>query len=106
MFIYEIVADDPLTLLGQQPIAGGSRGIAVLGDVAYVSGGSGINVVDISDPENPFIVGTVGVGTHVGARIEGNALVVTRPIGNDFILDVYSIAADPLNPTLLGSRVC
>ncbi len=101
LFIYEMLPEDPLTLVGQRPIAG-VRGVGARNNVSYACGTNGISVIDYSDPANPSTVRTVGSGAHIGCEVNGNVLVAIRQSGA-FILDVYSIQADPLNPVLLGS---
>lgn len=102
MAIYQVPDDSPLTLAGHVPINGGVRGISARDNIAYASSPNGIQVIDYSDPENPFVVGTIP-GSHYGARIQDNVLLALRPSGSSFILDVYALQNTPLAPPLIGS---
>ncbi|MEZ5504340.1 MAG: transglutaminase domain-containing protein, partial [Halioglobus sp.] len=92
----------PLTLVGQLPIAGGATGVAVRDDLAYVCGGTGINVVDISDPTTPSLVRTVGAASR-GCVLQDDLLLVYNGLTPAFTLQVYSIQDDPQTPVLLGT---
>jgi hypothetical protein len=46
-------------ILGSVDTPGYARGVTVVGSTAYVADGSGLQVIDISNPENPQIIGAV-----------------------------------------------
>ena len=74
--------------------------VVVVGDNAYVSvGGSDLYVVDISNPGDPQIEGSVGVA-GAGALAYQSPYVYVAHNGFD-IVDV----SDPTNPQLAGSHV-
>ena len=101
-----------LSLLGQVADTGTPEAVAVDGTMAYVPGTQAIDIVDVSNPASPQVVGTFGQndlaqgGTDL-ARIVGNNLVVaTEQPGIDiyqFTLLIYSLT-NPLSPQLLGSK--
>ncbi|MGR3310440.1 MAG: SBBP repeat-containing protein, partial [Candidatus Brocadiales bacterium] len=78
-----------------------SFGIYVADNIAYVAnGGTGLEIVDISVPTNPTLLGSFD--TPVWARnvhVSGNIAYVTDGIGGLQIIDV----SIPTSPTLLGS---
>jgi uncharacterized membrane protein len=99
----------PLTLVGQvqtTPVAGS---VALVGNLAYVAGTNGIDIVDVSNPAAPVEKGTFGSdlivkgGTTI-VRLVGNELIV----GSDALLNptsftllIYNLA-DPLHPQLVS----
>jgi uncharacterized membrane protein len=100
---------DPLTLVGQvqtTPVAGS---VALHGDIAYVAGTNGIDIVDISNPAAPVDDGTFAAdlivkGGHTVARVVGDELIVGSTVElnpSSFKLLIYSLA-DPLNPQLIS----
>ena len=102
LLIYRVPSSAPLTLVGVQPISGGSRGVATRNKIAYASGGGGIQIIDYSDPTHPVLHGTIP-GNHFGSRVQDNVLLAVRPVGASFILDVYALQNTPLAPPLIGS---
>ena len=95
----------PFALVGVAAAAG-ATGLAVSGNLAYVAiPNVGIRMFDITDRTDPQFIRTVGTGAGV-LQIRGDKLVALRnPIGtgNTITLSIYSLAADPANPTLLGT---
>ena len=80
---------------------GSAEGITVMGDKAYVADGfSGLQVVDISDPENPQIIGSVDTpgDSHEVTVIGDKAYVADRDSGLQLI-DI----SNPLSPNIVGS---
>jgi uncharacterized membrane protein len=103
----------PLTLLGQVQTTPSGTTIALDGNLAYVAGTNGIDVVDITDPTNPKVL-----NTFAGDLIVKDGLTVVRRVGNDLVVGstvethsgssqfgfkllVYSLG-DPLHPTLIS----
>jgi uncharacterized membrane protein len=103
----------PLTLLGQVQTTPTSTTIALDGNLAYVAGTNGIDIVDISNPSSPRLLSTFGQNLIVSGgltvvRLVGKELIVGSTIEYitgapppGFTLLIYSLA-DPLNPTLLS----
>ncbi|MCK4408803.1 MAG: hypothetical protein KAW67_01880, partial [Candidatus Eisenbacteria sp.] len=75
--------------------------VALAGDHVYVAdGGSGVQVIDISDPTNPIWVGscdTPGSASHVW--IAGDHAYVADDTSGIQVIDI----SDPMNPVLVGS---
>ncbi len=100
-----------LTLAGQVPTTSNAFDVAVSGNLAYVAETSGIDVVNISTPTNPTIVNTFGqgditLGGEAVAVISGNTLYVADQLSNSspgIQLLIYSLAPDPIHPTLTSS---
>jgi hypothetical protein len=79
----------------------GAKGVAVEGDYAYVVGGaSGLDVVNIFNPMNPIVVGSLPfwVGTSYDVALSGNYAYIAA---GDLGLAVVDIS-DPSSPSLLG----
>ncbi len=104
------VFSNPLTLLGQVQTIPTATTILVRGDIAYVAGTNGIDIVNVANPSAPQIVGTFGQGlivqggfTVVRALSADRIIVATRGFLNaaTFTLLTYSIS-NPTAPVLLG----
>ncbi len=81
---------------------GSCEDVVVVGDVAYLGGGS-LRVVDVSDPSAPTEVGSYHAGrSPVHIAVNGDYVYVTRPSmpPNVGSLDVVDVS-DPANPTLV-----
>jgi uncharacterized membrane protein len=97
----EVTGPPPLTLLGQLAIAS-AAGLAVRDTLAYVCGGNGINVVDLTDPTNPALVRTIGPASR-GCTIVDELLLANEGFSfSSFVLAVYSLRDDPRTPVFLG----
>lgn len=101
---------NPLSLVGQVQTIPTSTTILVRGPLAYVGGTNGLNIVNISDPQNPTIVGVFGQsdivqgGFTVIRELSGNRLLVGTQASlnaTELKLLTYSVS-DPLNPILLA----
>lgn len=83
--------------------ASAGQDVARLGNLVYLARSSGISVFDVADPTNPQLVRTFG-GAASNLEIHGDRLVALRGVtAGGAQLSIYSLAADPVNPTLLGS---
>jgi hypothetical protein len=88
-------------------LGGSAYDVSVVGSTAYVADGSGLSVVDVSDPANPGVLGFVslGGGMHVAAS-SGFAYVSHTVGGWDFpyssVFHVINVS-DPTMPTTVGS---
>lgn len=82
--------------------------VDVEGDYAYVAdadfGGTGLTIVDVSDPENPAIVGSYGAANQAfGLDVVTDGDDVTVYLANGFSGLVVLDASDPAAITELGS---
>jgi uncharacterized membrane protein len=104
----------PLTQIGQVNTTPTGLTMAVDGNLAYIAGTSGIDIVDITDPTNPQLVATfaqkqilpdgfsvIRLDSISGADylVVGTTATV-NPDGTHLL--IYSLA-DPKNPSLLSS---
>ena len=92
---------DYLRLAGSVDTPSGAFGVAVSGGYAYVAADfSGLQVIDITDPQNPQIVGSVDTPcvAHEVALAGAFAYVADEVSG----LQVVDIT-NPQNPTIVGS---
>jgi len=88
------------TPLGSVAIPGFANAVAISGDYAFVAAGAtGLQIVDISDPENPFIVSSVDtVGTASDVELWNDIALVADGTNGLVLIDV----ASPLAPLVLG----
>jgi len=72
----------------------------ISGSLGYLSDGQGLQIVDVSDPESPALLGTFNQpGYCEDLAVSGNTVyLTTRDLGLQ-ILD----ASDPINPVVVGS---
>ncbi len=94
-------------MVGATSISGAS-GVAIDGSLAYVGSGSGIDVVDVSNPTTPKVLSTFGSSDFPGMTVvalevsSGNLVaLVQNSAGDAETLLIYSLA-NPSSPTLLG----
>lgn len=79
-----------------------AMGVTVVGDKAYVANwGSGPQVIDISNPESPQIIGSVDTPSLVtpGVTVVGDKAYVTDYYDGLQVIDI----SDPQNPQIIGS---
>ncbi|MGA1869956.1 MAG: MopE-related protein [bacterium] len=97
-----------LALYGGGPFVGGfcntpgsASGVYIEDTRAYVADGNlGLQVIDVSDPQNPSIVGSCDtIGWALGVYVEGNAAYVADDDSGLQIIDI----SDPENPSIVGS---
>lgn len=83
---------------------GFSHDVQLYGDLAYVrSTGGDLRVFDITDPPNAVSLGQPLAGDVAAIAIVGDLLYVgTSTLCCQADLRIYDLAADPLNPPLLG----
>jgi hypothetical protein len=106
--VFEVSNPDSAAFVGQVEIEQLGGAIAVQKDVAYVAG-LGLQVVDISIPESPRLVGRYDSPEDVvrGVAVSGNVVVYGFasadangfPVNGIKVLDV----SNPTNPRLVGS---
>lgn len=86
--------------LGSVAIPGFANAVAVSGDYAFVAAGAtGLQIVDISDPENPSIVSSVDTaGTASDVELWNDIALVADGANGLVLIDVVS----PLSPIVLG----
>lgn len=101
-----LTAQTPVT--GQcEPVALGSLDtpsfafdVEVEGTVAYIADfASGLQIVDISDPTDPTVLGTINSCTAMGVGLSGSFAYVADLNKRLCVIDV----SDPANPMLVGS---
>jgi len=88
---------------------GDARGVAVLGDWAYVANGyAGLRVIDVSNPANPQIIGSVYTSGHAwDAAVIGDRAYVTVG-GNGLVILPLSVEATAVavNPIVAQNSTC
>jgi hypothetical protein len=91
------------TLDGSYHTPGGyARGVAISGDYAYMADGgtTGLQVIDISDPEAPSFAGSCATpGSARGVAISGDYAYVADYGTGLQVIDI----SDPMAPALVGS---
>ncbi len=102
----------PLSLEGVVTTTAPETSVALYGNYAYESGQGGVNIIDVSDPTDPQLVGTFAqnlvvngsLGFNVDKIVNGELIIATQNTLNTsyFNLLVYSLA-DPLNPQLVSN---
>ncbi|MFH1279657.1 MAG: T9SS type A sorting domain-containing protein [Candidatus Eisenbacteria bacterium] len=92
-------------LLGSLPLSGSSQQVGLIGDYAYVCGGTtGLAVIDVGDPESPALVDSIPNGgngnrsTRDLAR-RGDILAIAEGGAGLRFADV----SDPSHPVVVGS---
>ena len=77
-----------------------ANGIALSGNFAFVTDYESLQVVDVNDPQNPAIIGSLDTGGYVhGVALSGDLVFVTNGGSGLQVVDV----SDPHNPAIIGS---
>jgi hypothetical protein len=80
------------------------RDIEISGDHAYLATSNGLKILDISDPEHPFEVGTHEIpddAIAVSVDVEGDFAIIGISDFHDSSIQVINVA-DPATPNLVG----
>jgi hypothetical protein len=89
-------------LLGGCDVDGGATGLAVSGNLAYITqydSDAGLKIIDLSHPSNCVLVGSHGLPTYAtGLALSGSRAYVTDRDEGLHAIDV----SDPVNPVLVG----
>jgi len=97
---------DYLHRMGNVDTPGGARDVAVAGSYAYVADMySGLQVIDISNPQNPEIVGSVDIDALQQAYddvVLSGTYAYVATIGSQTALQVIDIS-NPRSPQIVGS---
>ncbi|MCP4111095.1 MAG: hypothetical protein GY749_37145 [Desulfobacteraceae bacterium] len=73
--------------------------VKVSGSIAYVAHREGLQVVNVSDPNNPSIISSVDIPYCSGIEVSDNITYMLSHDGGFHIVDV----SDPTNPTIIGN---
>ena len=84
--------------IGVFPTSGSDRDVFISQGYAYVASWNGLRVLDVSNPEDPVVVGLYDPGYINSVVIIGSYAYVTSHIGA-YIVDV----SEPTNPVLTGT---
>jgi hypothetical protein len=91
---------DYLHWVGSADTPGTAYGVAVSGTYAYVADGSSLQVIDISDPQNPGVLGSVATpGNAWAVAVSGSYVYVAD---DDYGLQVVDIS-NPASPQIVGA---
>ncbi len=91
-----------LTIIETVDTGGFTIDVTASGSYAYAldSYGGGFQIIDISDPENPSVVGILDIGYFgYAVAVEGTTAYVANRLSGLQIIDV----SDPFSPTLIGT---
>jgi hypothetical protein len=101
--VLDIGDSSDLTLVGDCYLSGPAAGITKVGNYAYVCAWSGgLDVIEVSDPENPTLVGNC---PSYGARtvaVVGNYAYVANAAQDSLDMVRVIDVSDPSNPTEVG----
>ena len=90
-----------ITEVGFCDTPGTAKSVAVSGQYAYVADGwDGVRVIDISDPENPFEVGSCDAGHAWDICVSGDHAIVAAMIFV-YVIDI----SNPEDPYVVGSYI-
>ena len=79
--------------------SGVSGKVLVIGNYAYIGGGSSLNIIDISNPTSPTLIGTYDSGSLWDFDISGKYAYITRGTDGISIVDI----SDPTSLSLVGT---
>ncbi|MEW6517145.1 MAG: FG-GAP-like repeat-containing protein [candidate division FCPU426 bacterium] len=91
-------------LLGDLGYGPSAHSITLSGNYAYVAAGfTGLQVIDISNPASPAVVGRYGSGTegtsaYVDVAVSGNYAYVAAEMAGMYVIDI----SNPLSPSEVG----
>lgn len=88
-------------ILGSVDTPGSANDVVVVDNIAYVAdGSSGLQIIDVSNPESPEIIGSVDTpGYANGVTVENGIAYVADRYSGLQVIDV----SDPSEPNIIGS---
>jgi hypothetical protein len=99
--ILEVAGDSIISLVNELYLGGGSYGIDITGNFAYVADGtSGLQVINIADPYNPILVGNCIInGNCRGIQISNHTAYIADALNGLIAIDI----SEPTEPEVLGT---
>lgn len=85
--------------VGKTPVIGEAYWVAMAGNHAYVTSSTGLQVVDISDPANPLVKGSVDLEYPYDVATNGDGYVYVGASKSLKVIDVQ----DPTSPVVVAS---
>ncbi|MBU2053234.1 MAG: hypothetical protein KJ721_03250, partial [Nanoarchaeota archaeon] len=98
--VYDVSLADSPSLIGSIAVGGNAQHIHVQGSYVYAATNSGLQIIDVSNPKVPQIVGTITPAPLKSVYVQGNYAYLTD--NNNNILYVISIS-NPSAPVIVGS---
>ncbi len=94
-------------IVGVLPIGSSGGDIVLSGTYAYLANwDNGLSVIDVANPQNPVLRRRVtSIGSATGLAARGDYLFLTtvnRSVPANSQLEIFSIAANPVSPQLVG----
>lgn len=98
---YAMPGPEAIILKKGKTIGRAMLGVDVNGTIAYAAdGGSGLKIIDVSDPANPLLLGSFATaGAAIDVQVRNHYAVVAEGFKGIEIVDV----SDPANPVLAGT---
>jgi len=101
LVIFEVSDSGKPTWVATHATAGDAKALHVVGDLAYIGAGSMLEIIDVSDPSKPHIIGGLGPGVLeyiADVYVEGGRAYVKAAPWGLLIVDV----GDPAAPGIIG----
>lgn len=89
---------DPPAIVSELGGLGFVYAVEVQAGVAYVTSSTGLQLIDVSDPAAPSLLGGLPLGYSYGVAVEGSIACVARSLQGLHFVDV----SDPADPVLLS----
>jgi hypothetical protein len=99
--VFDVSEDSIISMASKLYLGGGSKGIDIDNNFAYICDGtSGLQVVNITNPYNPIVVGNcIASGNFLRIQVSNHIAYIADAIDGIIIFDV----SEPGNPYILGS---
>ncbi len=103
LWILDLAGSSTPEVIGFAASAGRNIDIQIIGDTAYMAGGSsGVSIFDIADPAAPTLISRTGIPGEAVRSVEKNdTLLVLATYDHLVILNI----ADPENPVIISQKL-